>query len=518
MKKTVKILAVLLVLLMIVPVIVSCAKKSGKTDGSDTSATDVPTGDGGPVDTTKATNQWGEEDIQDEIEDTFGGATVNILIRGANVAQYTREWTSDTEKPDTLQTAIFKRNADLQTALDVKLNFIANTKDDGPGMNELILADSKSGGGAYHIVSQYAAYTGTMQNISGFLNLNSARLYNMDLTKGYWNQSFINEATAYGKLFVAVGDVNLSVYDRCHVVFFNKAEATERIGDFDELYQTVLDGDWTYDYFYELASEIHEDNGTTAEEDDFYGVASIHNSEAWDGFLYAMGGKLTQVDDNGKRVLVTDSNLEKAANIFDKVSAFWGADGAKTFGGAGASQKNYDFFCGGQALFDVDVVYHYASGLEQLKEMEDGFGVLPMPKLDADQKEYLTGVQDAHNSMAVIYHNRFDYGMISAVLEKFCSLSYRDVRPLYIEKIVKGQTLDANSAEVFDLCIKGARWDFADIYASATGNIRNKIWRGPLTNLLSAPGSTSFKNAYDSKAEALTTKLDEMDAFLEEVD
>ena len=538
MKNTVKILALLLVLLMIVPMIVSCKDKDkgagaendatestdAGTDGTTAGTDGTGTGNGGDdsdstsasdtTDTEQQTNTWGDVVIESGINETYDGANVNILYRG-NTEQYAREWTSDTEKPDTLQTAIFKRNADLQQKLNVVINFISNTKNDGPGMNELLLAEFKSGSGSYHIVSQYAAYTGTMQNISGFMNLNNDQLYNMHLEKGYWNQSFINEATAYGKLFVAVGDVNRSVYDRCHVVFFNKAEASERLGNFDELYQMVLSGDWTYDMFYEMVSEIHEDNGTAEEEDDFYGVASIHNSEAFDGFLYAFGGKLTQDDGTGKRVLVTDSNFTKTNNVFDKVSEFWAADGAKTFG---SSQANFDFFCGGQALFDIDVVYHYASGLQQMKDMEDGFGVLPMPKLDTDQEDYYTGVQDAHNSMAVLWHNRFDYGMISAVLETFCELSYNNVRPLYIEKIVKGQTLDKNSAEVFDICISGARWDFADIYANATGNVRNNIWRGPLNTLRQTPGSTSFKTAYDGKAVSLTEKLNEMDDFLATVD
>ena len=506
MKKTVKILAVLLVLLMIVPVIVSCAKKTG--GATDTSSVV----DGGNADTTtpKRTNQWNEEVIDDGIVDTFDNAVVNILYRG-NTEQYAREWTSESEKPDALQTAILKRNADLQQAIQVRLNFISNTKSDGTGMNELIVADFKSGAGAYHIISQFAAYAGTMQNIEGFMNLNNDRLYNMDLKKGYWNQSFINEATAYGKLFVAVGDVNLSVYDRCHVVFFNKAEVNERLGTADGLYQTVLDGDWTYDAFYDIVSEIYEDGGTADENDDFYGVASIHNSEAYDGFLYAFNAKLTQDDGTGKRVLVSDTNYNKLAGAFEKVSAFWAATGVKTFG---SSQANYDFFCGGQALFDIDVVYHYESGLQQLKNMEDGYGILPMPKYDADQTEYLTGVQDSHNVIAVCYHNRFDYGMISAVLESFCSLSHETVRPLYIEKIVKGQILDQKSADVFDICINGARWDFADIYVSGTGNIRNNLWRGPLNTIKNKPGTTSFATEFSGMSESITLSLNAMDDFL----
>ncbi|MBE6667654.1 MAG: hypothetical protein E7607_05050 [Ruminococcaceae bacterium] len=441
--------------------------------------------------------------------DTFDGETVTVLIRSAE--QYMREWTSDTTEPDNLQTAIFKRNADVQTQLNVRLNLYKNTEADDK-MNDLILRDFKSGAGQFHIISNYAAYAGTMNNIGGFMNLRNAQLYNMNLDQPYWNQNFISEAECYDKLFLAVGDVNLSVFDRCHVVFFNKAKATERLGDFDQLYQMVLDKEWTYDVLYEMVADIHEDNGTTDESDDFYGLASIKGAEFCDGFLYAFNAKLTQKDgDTDKRVLVSDANYTKTSNAFSKVAEFWATDGTIAINGSGA---NYDFFTQGHALFDIDVVYHYESGLEQLKNMEDGFGVLPMPMYDTDQGEYYTGVQDAHNITGVAFNATFDYGLISAVMEKFNSLSYDNVRPFYIEKIVKGQILDKNSFDVFTLIINGARWDYADIYAQATGYIRNKIWRGPLLNNLSNPGSTNFETAYTQYKATINESLDFMDEFL----
>ena len=509
MKKTVKILAMLLVLLMIVPVIVSCGKdKGGATENTDANSDVLGSDDSSSSEI--ITDQYGQPVVDDGIRDTFDGETVTVLIRSAE--QYMREWTSDTKEPDTLQTAIFKRNADVQTQLNVRLNLYKNTEADEK-MNDLILRDFKSGAGQFHIISNYAAYAGTMNNIGGFMNLRNAQLYNMNLDQPYWNQNFISEAECYDKLFLAVGDVNLSVFDRCHVVFFNKAEATERLGDFDQLYQMVLDKEWTYDVLYEMVADIHEDNGTTDESDDFYGLASIKGSEFCDGFLYAFNAKLTQKDgDTDKRVLVSDTNYTKTSNAFSKVAEFWATDGTIAINGSGA---NYDFFTQGHALFDIDVVYHYESGLEKLKNMEDGFGVLPMPMYDTDQGEYYTGVQDAHNIMGVAYNTTFDYGLISAVMEKFNSLSYSSVRPLYIEKIVKGQILDKNSSEVFSLIINGARWDYADIYRGACGSIRQNLWRGPLAKLLNTPGSTDFSQAYTANSTSLTESLDEFDKFIE---
>ena len=114
-----------------------------------------------------------------------------------------------------------------------------------------------------------------------------------------------------------------------------------------------------------------------------------------------------------------------------------------------------------------------------MRDMTDKYGLLPVPRADADQEEYYSGVQDAHNVMSVMYHSRQNYEMVSAVLELLCSESYRTVRPYYFEKIVKYIYLqDSESGQVFDLVLASTRWDFADVYMNVNGNIRNVIWRG----------------------------------------
>ena len=78
-----------------------------------------------------------------------------------------------------------------------------------------------------------------------------------------------------------------------------------------------------------------------------------------------------------------------------------------------------------------------------------------------------------------MYHSKQDYEMVSAVLELLCSETYHTVRPYYFEKIVKHIYLkDEDSGKVFDLVLASTRWDFADVYMSVNGHIRNVIWRG----------------------------------------
>ena len=466
MKNTVKVLALIFALLMILPLVVACG------NGNKEEADDA-------TDTVVETDEWGQPKVDTGIPDSldYGGKEVKILIRSSQ--QYRREWRAgeDQEELDNLEQEIVKRNQKVAKDLGVTLNYKLNTLADEK-MNDLISVAGKNGTGEYDIVSNYAALATSTNVLQYYMNFNNEQFTYMDLKQPYWNQSFIKDAEAFGKLYVCVGDANLSVYDRAIVVFYNKAKAEVYLNDIN-LYQMVIDKEWTYEEFYNIIANLYEDNGTQDESDDFYGVASIKGSEAMDGFLYSLGASLTQKDAEGNHTLVTDSAYTRLGSAFTMVYDFWQTEGSKMITGSG---PNYEFFTAGKALFDIDVMYHYESGNQMLRNMVDGYGVIPMPMFNTDQGEYMCGIQDAHNVMSIVSHFNQDYEMISAVMESLHSESYSSVRPFYIEKIVKGQFLDADSKSVFEMILNGTRWDFADIYNSATGGIREKIWRGPLRN------------------------------------
>ena len=496
MKNTLKVLALIFALLMVIPLVVACANGNDKNGDTDAPETVIET------------DKWGQKVMDNGIPEAvdYNGKNVNILVRSAQ--QYRREWRAadEEEELDTLEQEIIKRNQVVAKELGVTLNFKLNTNADEK-MNELIQTAGKNGTGEYDIVSNYAALATSTNVLQYYMNFRNDQFTYMNLDQPYWNQSFIKDAESFGKLYVCVGDANLSVYDREMVIFFNKAKAETYLAGID-LYEMVLNKEWTYEEFYNIIAEIHDDNGTVDEADDFYGVASIGGSEQCDGFLYSLGGHLTQKGEDGYHTVVTDEAYDHLGDAFTMVYDFWQTKGSKLLANSGV---NYQFFTAGNALFDIDVMYHYESGNEMLRNMEDGYGIVPMPMFDTDQGEYMTGVQDAHNVMSIVSHFNQDYEMISAVMDTFNSESYSSVRPFYIEKIVKGQFLDADSTSVFTMILDGARWDFADIYNSAAGSVRGKIWRGPLWGKGTI---ATIDEPYATHAETLNGNLKTIDDWI----
>ena len=462
-------ISVLLAVVMLLA-LASCGTEPdapAETSPSADSGGDSGTGSGAETD------EWGQTVIDNEIPEDldYGGETVNILVRSGE--QYCREWTSDAAT-DALSNEIFVRNQTVQDELGVVFHFII--EDEGnrcETINQRIINVGKSGLGGIDIVNNFSAYAANPNLLENYINLYDSKLTYLNLDKEYWNQNYISAAEAFGKLFMVVGDVNLSVFDRTIITYFNQTQCDAR--GITGLYQTVLDGDWTYEFFYELVRDVHEDRGLNDPSKDFYGLTTIRGSEASDGIPYSFDCWMTQTAEDGTHSLVTGTGLEKLSETMSKLQTLMYSEGVYMHT---TSQENYDMFTEGRALFNIDVIYHYASGNAQMRDMTDKYGLLPVPKADADQEEYYSGVQDAHNVMSVMYHSRQNYEMVSAVLELLCSESYRTVRPYYFEKIVKYIYLqDSESGQVFDLVLASTRWDFADVYMNVTGNIRNVIWR-----------------------------------------
>ena len=246
MKITIKILLCLLVFCMLLGAFASCTPKKPADPSSSTEDT-----------TTKelVTDEWGQSDTQLNIDKKYG-ENINILVRP--LEQYRREWFVEGGEPaNTLEEKIFARNKSVCDKLDIDMNFSQLNSDSMNTYTDTIMAAYRDGTGKVDIVSAYSAYSTAVTAMECFVNLNDAERFPMfHFDQPYWNQSYISAAEVDGYLYTVCGDVNLSVFDRTIVTYLNKNTATDHQIDLDDLYQTVLDGNWTYEKFYKIVSDI----------------------------------------------------------------------------------------------------------------------------------------------------------------------------------------------------------------------------------------------------------------------
>ena len=273
MKNLKRILCLTLALLMLLATLVACGRDEEDVDEGQFSLN---------TDNSTETDQYGQEVYSDPTAGlSFGGKEINFLVRSGS--QYLREWYTDNPTSNVDQ-QIYSRNVTVEDALDVKLNYIVQAEGaDNKDFYTKVTNAGAAGQGEIDVVSGFAAYATNQNAMPYYVNwFDSEKLPYLNLDRKYWNQNYQRDAAAFGKLYVNVGDMNLSLYDRCMVVFFNKAKVAQYIKDSSSnpinLYELVQSGQWYYETFYNMIKDVYEDTGDVQNQrdnKDFYGVTGI---------------------------------------------------------------------------------------------------------------------------------------------------------------------------------------------------------------------------------------------------
>lgn len=507
MKNSIKTLSVLLALLagLALP-LASCGKKQPQKNPGDS---DTQDGTGETVSENLGTDEWGQDIIESTIPDTlnFGGnEEVKFLVIDSD--NFNREYYAE-EITDSLSREVYNRNASIEKQLGVMLSFskaIANMGDQYASYNLKITNAGNSGLGEFDVISNTAGYGTVPALISFYLNFYDPQLKYFDFEKPWWNQYYQQAAEVMGKTYFMVSDTNLSVFDRIIAIYFNHNLCRSYDIEPEDLYQLVFDKKWTYERLYELCSEIYEDrnNDGLKDDQDFLGLIGLYESESHEGFLYSFDLHLIETNEDGMHYVVNDTGeLAKLDSAMTMVQNLFQTKGALTTKG---TENNMRIFVEKRAVFNMDVLYHYAETNALLRNLDDVYGVLPLPMYDENQADYYSGVQDMHNVMSLMNHGYMNYEAVSAVLELMAQKSYENVRPYYYEKIVKLRyTSDSTSAKVFDILLGSTRWDFADVYSRTIGGPRYILWRGVFQQ------NKSFMTIYQQNVEALDKKLTDFD-------
>lgn len=141
-----------------------------------------------------------------------------------------------------------------------------------------------------------------------------------------------------------------------------------------------------------------------------------------------------------------------------------------------------------------------------MRNTDQEYGVIPMPKYDENQTNYRTFLHDQFSVVAIpttVKDHRLD--MVSAVIEAMASASYKFVRPVYYEETLRTKIVqDPQSALMMDIITEGIYIDAGMLYSKNFSyfhsSFRTLINGG--TN-----DATSRFAAINKQSKALTNKL-----------
>ena len=252
-----------------------------------------------------------------------------------------------------------------------------------------------------------------------------------------------------------------------------------------------------------MTSGLYEDlNGNSErDEEDRYGIGfqtEIGLDPVWSGFGIAV---LERTDD-GWFSLNTQTE-----RMFDGLETFRYLlhDNGGTYLTPGSDDLTLftqlaKAFSNDQIIFMVNKFE--AAERPTLRNMSSDYGLLPFPKYDKEQKDYISHSHDNQMAFGIPATNR-DPDTSGAVLEAMASYSYRETMPLYLDFALKGKYMsDAKARKTVDIVVSHLSYDpyWAYVYTLGSG------FMGPYRTAL-RQNDASFASIYAQKASSVKRSL-----------
>lgn len=456
-----KILCVLFALLLTV----SGAVLSGCSDKPDVDTTTAAATDS----ITDTGTEPAETELKADLPDIkYTGKTIRILLMDRAQDDI---YTEDHMTNDAMHDAVFSRNSAVADRFGIEFEYVIDTES---GVPSRLSTAVKAGSDEYDI-----CFTHMVNGSNNAINnevLPIDELPYVDLSKPWWDKDVNQGFSIKGHLMMINGDISPYSFNLTACMYFNKKLFDKY--DLEYPYQLVRDGKWTLDKLIELTKDFTADTDgdgkiTADGGSDVFGLTAWYLGLPYD-FYYGAGGMIVSKDQDD--VPYYDLQVERDTAIYDKI-----------YTAVITNQSNYEqsnlnvphtLFSSGRALF-------YDASLgdgELLREMEDEYGILPIPKLNEEQKEYKSFVNGASAMICIPATVRAqNREFVSVILEALAGEAYKTVTPVLKETYLKRKyTRDADSMDMLDYVIRNRVFDigYVFLYGNVGSYVRDLLVKG----------------------------------------
>ncbi len=331
-----------------------------------------------------------EPDLEQETEKTLFDLIPNEDFGGREfvIATTDEAFTDSQENSGIIGKALFNRNRAIEEKFNIKIKAV-------PVKDTLLQTQLQSpqNSGAFDLI--YAPMdTISVCGANGLLmNIYSVPFFGVEkeYTQGYITKSLSQNDTVFG----VYGD---AAYDDRNMwcVYYNKDILSE-LG-YTDIYSMVDDGSWTWEKFLEISNEALSDldgNKRMSKQKDRYGYSSLMNTSSFASAVFASFGKtyFSRDDEGFFRMDFAESDEDE---YFDLLKRICLKDLAK-FPGNDPGTEAFDAFSQGRLAFLCEKL----SIASSLAYIPANWGILPMPKMSAEQDKYYSLLDGSTHGFAV---------------------------------------------------------------------------------------------------------------------
>ncbi len=438
----------LVILTMTSSQMISCSDNSDSDSGNDTSSSSVTENNTVQSNSSESDESAETSALSKVPVNDYGGYEFKVIVTNQDSRHV--DFVAEELNGETLNDLVYERNMAIEEMYNIKITAVG---EDFGAINNMITQNVAAGDNTYDLyVSNATAYSNA--SAGHLLPFNS--ISSINLSAPYWDQAAYRDMSIGGNIYMMTGDITPTGLLTSECLLFNKHLFDE--SGIEYPYQDALDGTWTFDKFKEISSGLTRDlngDGEINVNDDMYSLT------CWSDYAYALysgaGGRMVSKDENDIPYL--DWNLEKQANIYQKIYDV--VIGNNAHYSTVDHELSFSVFNDGRAYF-CGITFQKIEMF--LRDMEDDFGVLPLPKYDESQETYVTDVSGA-GSMVVLPVTTKDIDMTGNIVDALAAASYDMITPDLINVIASTKNVrDAESSEITKMIIRNRMFDISHMY------------------------------------------------------
>ncbi|MCI8387606.1 MAG: hypothetical protein HFE63_03980 [Clostridiales bacterium] len=398
------------------------------------------------------------------------------------------------EDGDLINDALAERNRKVEEELNIKLEILEMSWGDRSSIDkvyQMVMA-----GEQLDFAMQMECGINKMMTTEGML-VDLTTIPTLDLTHSWWNQNANAEYTLFDKQYAAVGDICFFNIGAPLVTYYNK-QIVEDL-QLADMYELVESGKWTIDKMIELANAASYDlNGDSVmdPDNDRYGLAGEVDTLPY--MLISAGSKIAK-NSNGDVSIVL--NNERTVDICDKVASLL-LDSNVTLHAQKLQDRYSDVYRHfTNKLMDNSLLFYSNQLLMalELRNMEADFGILPFPKYDEEQEDYISFANTWWSDHLVVPNCGQDLERVGYVLDSMGYYSQQYVIPSFIDQTVIGKSVrDDESANIVRMILDNQVFDLGFVFN----------WSGIKDSISGiAGGGDNFSSMYASRESGVLTEL-----------
>ncbi|MHC1693908.1 MAG: hypothetical protein AB9835_01235 [Eubacteriales bacterium] len=330
------------------------------------------------------TQQSTTREMPDLPETDMNGKTFTFLTSGWGEEVWVmNDIMAESETGEAINDAKYLRNRTIESRYNCKIAEFNTMLSDAPAK---LRTNVKAGDTTYDFFMARPQQYLPLAQDGMIIDLNTVP--HLDFSRPWWDHNAVESLSVLDKLYAVTSDITIMDNDATSALVFNKKIVEDY--DLQSPYELVTSGNWTLETMGQMVKEVSKDiNGDgKMDKDDMYGF--LYQRDTLTAFLAGAGEMVGRKDENDIPY-ITLTNERSVTVMQDVLSLLYNKDtcfNVMIYFTGDFNPPMTEMFIGDRALF----MWIRMVNVVALRAMETDFGILPTPKYNSTQENYLSAV------------------------------------------------------------------------------------------------------------------------------